>query len=73
MLELKALWPMSAISETYNCGHNILELVHILPNISFIKSEKGSDYYTNEKYALTDKLPNNVRLKTISKLQRVIV
>ena len=38
MLELKAPWPMSAISETYNRGHNILELVDILPNVSFTKS-----------------------------------
>ena len=66
---------MSAISETYNRCHNISELVHILPNIYFIKSETGSDYYTNKnrKYTLTDKLPNNVRLKAISKLHRVIV
>ena len=38
MLELKAPWPMSAISETYNRGHNILELVDVLPNVSFTKS-----------------------------------
>ena len=26
---------MSAISETYNRAHNILELTHILTNVSF--------------------------------------
>ena len=36
---------MSVISETYNRGHNISELVDILPNISFTKSETESDYY----------------------------
>ena len=38
LFELKAPWPMSAISETYNCGHNILELVDILPIVSFTTS-----------------------------------
>ena len=36
---------MSAISETYNCAHNILELVGILPNVSFKASEIKRDYY----------------------------
>ena len=30
---------MSAISETYNRAHNILELADILPNISLTTSE----------------------------------
>ena len=30
---------MSAISETYNRGYKILQLVDILPNVSFITSE----------------------------------
>ena len=34
---------MSAITETYNRGHNILELVDILPNVSFTKSEMERD------------------------------
>ena len=50
---------MGAISETYNRGHKILEIVDILPNVSFTASE-------------TDELPNDVRLKKISKLHGVI-
>ena len=34
---------MNVISETFNRGHNILELVGILPNVSFITSETESD------------------------------
>ena len=45
LLELKAPWPMSAISETYNRGHNILELEDILPNVSFTTSETETDCY----------------------------
>ena len=33
---------MSAISETYNCGH---ELADVLPNVSFTTSEMEYDYY----------------------------
>ena len=33
---------MIAISETYDRGHNLLELVDILPNVSFAKSETES-------------------------------
>ena len=36
---------MSVISETYNRAHNILELVDILPNVTFITSETKRDYY----------------------------
>ena len=36
---------MSAISETYNRAHNILELMDILPNFSFTTSEMDPDYY----------------------------
>ena len=36
---------MSAISETYNRANNILELVHVLPNVSFSTSETERDYY----------------------------
>ena len=36
---------MSAISETYNCIHNILELEDILPNVSFPASETERGYY----------------------------
>ena len=45
LLELKVTWPMSAISQTYNRAHNILELVDIFPNVSFTTSETESDYY----------------------------
>ena len=34
---------MSVISETYNCGHKILELVDIFPNVSFTTSETEPD------------------------------
>ena len=43
MLEFKAPLPMSVISETYNCGHKILELVDIFPNVSFTASETEPD------------------------------
>ena len=36
---------MSAISETYNRAHNILELVDVLPNIYFATSETKRYYY----------------------------
>ena len=36
---------MSAISETYNRGRNILELADILPNVSFVTCETETDYY----------------------------
>ena len=36
---------MGAIFETYNRAHNILELVDILPSVSFTKSEMERDYY----------------------------
>ena len=45
LLESKVSWHMSAISETYNRGHNISELADILPNVSFTASETESDYY----------------------------
>ena len=32
---------MSAISETYSHAHNILELVDILPNVSFTIGEQN--------------------------------
>ena len=34
---------MSAISETYNRGYKILELVDILPNVPFTTSETERD------------------------------
>ena len=65
---------MSAISETYNRTHNILELANILPNVSFKTSETNmitANKYG--KYELTNELPNNVRLKKILKLNGIIV
>ena len=61
---------MSAISESYSHTHNILELEDDLPNISFtaIETERDHYYSKNGKYKLTDELPNDVRLKTTSKL-----
>ena len=43
MLELKVPWPMSAISETKNRTHNILELEDVLPNVFFTASETERD------------------------------
>ena len=36
---------MSAISETYNRAHNILELVDIFLNVYFKTSETERDFY----------------------------
>ena len=36
---------MSAICETYNYFHNIVEFVDILPKVSFTTSETQRDYY----------------------------
>ena len=36
---------MSAISETYNRGHNILKLADILQNVCFTTNESERDYY----------------------------
>ena len=45
LLEFKASGTMSAISEICNGGHSILELVDIIPNVSFTTSETERDYY----------------------------
>ena len=42
---------MSAISETCNRAHNIMELVDIIQNVSFTTSETT---YKNGKYKSTD-------------------
>ena len=36
---------MSAISETYNRAHYVLEFADILANVSFAANETESDYY----------------------------
>ena len=36
---------MSAISESYNRTHNILEHEDVLPNVSFTTSETERDYH----------------------------
>ena len=57
---------MSAISETYNRAHNILELVDIFPNVSFIASETEVIVTNkNGEYELTEELSNDLRLKKI--------
>ena len=43
LLELKAPLPIRAISETYNRGHDILEILDIIPNVSFTTSKMESD------------------------------
>ena len=65
---------MSAISETYNRAHNILEVVDILPNVFFFILVKRNVIITNKngKYELTDELSNDLILKKISKLHGII-
>ena len=54
---------MSAISQTYNRTHNNLELVDILPNVSFKQVKRNVSISNKDgKYDLTDELPNDVRL-----------
>ena len=36
---------MSTISETYSRGHNVLDLIDNLLNVSFTTSEAERDYY----------------------------
>ena len=65
---------MSAISETYNHTHNILELDDVLPNVFFTASETERGITRkNSKYELTDELLNDVRLKKISELHAIKV
>ena len=65
---------MSVISETCNHAHDILELVDILPNVSF---NKWNGTWLKILISNTNKngkeLPNDVRLKKISELHRIIV
>ena len=65
---------MSAISETYNRAHNILEVVDILPNVFFFILVKRNVIVTNKngKYELTDELSNDLILNKISKLHGII-
>ena len=65
---------MSAISETYNRAHNILEVVDILPNVFFFILVKRNVIITNKngKYELTDELSNDLILNKISKLHGII-
>ena len=77
MLELKVPSPMSVISKprTIFCNtRNILELADSLPNVSS-QQVKRNVIITNKngKYRLTNELPNNERLKKISKLHGIIV
>ena len=51
MLELKVLWPISAISKTYNRAHNVLQVVDISPNVFFHKK-------WNETWLLLIKIVN---------------
>ena len=52
MLELKAPWPMSVISETYNRGHNIFELLDILGIPEFLGSGRKSSTLDFERWTL---------------------
>ena len=65
---------MSVISETYNHAHNILGFL-ISYQMFLLQQVKWNVIITNKnaKYKLTDELPNNVRLKKISKLHGIIV
>ena len=64
---------MSAISETYNRNHNILELEDVLPRCLTKFQSEIPFTSKNGKYELTDELPNDVRLKKISKLHGIKV
>ena len=64
---------MSAISKTYKHTNGILEVVDILPNVSFTTSETELITNKNSKYELTDQLPNDASLKKIPKLNGIIV
>ena len=65
---------MSAISETYNRAHNILELADTF-QMFVSKQLKRNIIITNKngKYEFTEKLPNDVRLNRISGLHEIIV
>ena len=65
---------MSAISEIYNCAHNILELADTF-QMFVSKQLKRNIIITNKngKYEFTDELPNDVRLNRISGLHEIIV
>ena len=57
LLELKVPWPMSAISETYNRAHYVLEL----SKCSFLSKWNETWLILSCKYELTDELPHDVR------------
>ena len=65
---------MSAISETYNRAHNILELADTF-QMFVSKQLKRNIIITNKngKYEFTEELPNDVRLNRISGLHEIIV
>ena len=65
---------MSAISETYNRVHNILELV-VSYQIFLSQQVKRNLVITtrNGKCELNDEFPNDGRLKKLSKLHGMIV
>ena len=56
---------MSAISETYNRGQNVLELADILPNVMFLSQQVNWSVIIankNGKYELTYVLPNDIKI-----------
>ena len=61
---------MSAISETYNHAHNILDFVYILPNVSF--TVRRNVIITNKIVIRVDWRVGK-RLKKISELHEIIV
>ena len=61
---------LKAISETYNHGHNIWELADILPNASSQQVKRNVIITNrNDKYELTDELPNDELPKDVRKSQ----
>ena len=61
---------LKAISETYNHCHNILELADILPNASSQQVKRNVIITNrNDKYELTDELPNDELPKNLRKSQ----
>ena len=74
MLELKAPWPMSAISE-FTTVLIIFWNLKMSYRMFFSQQVKRNVAITskNGKYVLTDELPNDVRLKKTSKLHGIKV
>ena len=66
---------MCAISKNYNRGHNILELAdayQLLLSQQVKRKVIITNIHDDKKYAMTDELLNNVKLKKATKLHGVV-